>query len=53
MYLKYIQIVDYKNLRKTRLKESDFSECLGDWRGHWIIISAFFDQITDADQQWI
>ena len=26
MYLKYIQIVDYKNLRKTRLKESDFSE---------------------------
>ena len=90
MYLKYIQIVNYKNLRKTRfefgkgantviggndsgksnamtamrilldddyfyntkrLKESDFTESLGDWRGHWIIISAFFDQITDIDQQ--
>lgn len=90
MYLKYVQIVNYKNLRKARfefgkgantvigendsgksnamtamrilldddyfyntkrLKESDFSESLGDWRGHWIIISAFFDQITDEDQQ--
>lgn len=90
MYLKYVQIVNYKNLRKTRfefgkgvntvigendsgksnamtairilldddyfyntkrLKESDFSESLGDWRGHWIIISAFFDQITDEDKQ--
>lgn len=90
MYLKYVQIVNYKNLKKTRfefgkgvntvigendsgksnamtairilldddyfyntkrLKESDFSESLGDWRGHWIIISAFFDQITDEDKQ--
>lgn len=90
MYLKYVQIVNYKNLRKTRfefgkgtntiigendsgksnamtamrilldddyfyntkrLKESDFYENLEDWRGHWIIISAFFDQITDEDQQ--
>ena len=80
MYLKYVQIVNYKNLRKTRfefgkgtntiigendsgksnamtamrilldddyfyntkrLKESDFYENLEDWRGHWIIISAF------------
>lgn len=90
MYLKYVQIVNYKNLKKTRfefgkgvntvigendsgksnamtairilldddyfyntkrLKESDFSESLGDWRGHWIIISAFFDQITGEDKQ--
>ena len=90
MYLKYVQIVNYKNLRKTRfefgkgvntvigendsgksnamtamrillddnyfyntkrLKESDFSKCIGDWRGHWIIISSFFDQITDEDKQ--
>lgn len=90
MYLKYVQIVNYKNLKKTRfefgkgantiigendsgksnamtamrilldddyfyntkrLKESDFSDSLDDWRGHWIIISAFFDQITDKDQQ--
>ena len=90
MYLKYVQIVNYKNLTNARfefgkgantvigendsgksnamtamrilldddyfyntkrLKESDFSEKLGDWRGHWIIISAFFDGITQEDQQ--
>ena len=90
MYLKYVQIVNYKNLKKARfefgkgvntiigendsgksnamtamrillddnyfyntkrLKESDFSKCIGDWRGHWIIISSFFDQITDEDKQ--
>lgn len=33
-----------------RLKETDFSEVLGDWKGHWIIISAFFDQITETDK---
>lgn len=33
-----------------RLKETDFSEALGDWKGHWIIISAYFDQITEADK---
>lgn len=31
------------------LKESDFSKSLYDWRGHWIIISAFFGDITDSD----
>lgn len=80
MYLKYIQIVNFKNLKTARfefskgantiigendsgksnaltairillddnyyyntkrLKETDFSYVLGDWRGHWIIISAF------------
>ena len=90
MYLRYIQIVNYKNLKKVRfefnkgantvigendagksnamtalrilldneyfynrklLKESDFSRSLGDWRGHWIIISAFFDEITDIDRE--
>jgi predicted ATP-dependent endonuclease of OLD family len=89
MYLKYIQIVNYKNLKSSvfkfdkgantiigendsgksnamtairilldstffyntkRLKESDFSDSLGDWRGHWIIVSAFFDEITDDDK---
>lgn len=89
MYLKYVQIVNYKNLQNARfefgkgantvigendagksnamtamrilldsdyyyntkrLKESDFSYELDDWRGHWIIISAFFDEITDSDK---
>ena len=89
MYLKYVQIVNYKNLKSSvfsfdkgantvlgendsgksnamtairilldsayfynvkRLKESDFSDALGDWRGHWIILSAFFDEITEEDK---
>lgn len=89
MYLKYLQIKNFKNLptarfefakgantiigendagksnamtalrilldssfyyNSKRLKESDFSDTLGDWRGHWIIISAFFDEISDADK---
>lgn len=89
MYLKYLQIKNYKNLpnarfefskgantiigendagksnamtalrilldsnfyyNNKRLKESDFSNTLGDWRGHWIIISAFFDEISAADK---
>lgn len=90
MYLKSIQIVNYKNLKNAkltfgrgantvigendsgksnamtamrilldneffyntkRLKESDFSESLDNWRGHWIIISAEFDEITEEDQK--
>lgn len=89
MYLKYIQIINYKNLKTARfefakgantiigendsgksnaltamrillddsyyyntkrLKETDFSYALDDWRGHWIIISAFFDEISDQDK---
>lgn len=89
MYLKYLQIKNFKNLpnarfefakgantiigendagksnamtalrilldssyyyNNKRLKESDFSDTLGDWRGHWIIISAFFDEISVADR---
>lgn len=89
MYLKYVQIVNFKNLKSSvftfdkgantvlgendsgksnamtairilldstffynvkRLKESDFSDALGDWRGHWIIVSTFFDEITEADK---
>lgn len=90
MYLKYIQIVNFKNLKSARfefvkgantiigendsgksnaltamrillddsyyyntkrLKETDFSYSLGDWRGHWIIISAFFDEISNKDKE--
>lgn len=34
-----------------RLKESDFSDSIGDWKGHWIIISAVFDEITTEDKE--
>ena len=89
MHLKYLQIVNYKNLKSTRfefkpgsntiigendagksnamnalrillddsyyynekrLKESDFSYALDDWKWHCIIISAYFDEIT-ADEK--
>lgn len=89
MYLRYLQIINYKNLKSTRfefrsgsntiigendagksnamnalrillddtyyynekrLKESDFSYSLNDWKGHWIIVSAYFDEIT-ADEK--
>lgn len=89
MYLKYIQIANFRNLNAARfqfaegantiigendagktnavtamrilldsdyyyntkrLKDSDFSFDLADWRGHWIIISAFFDKLTPEDK---
>ena len=89
MYLKYVQIVNFKNLKNARfefakgantiigendsgksnaltairillddnyyyntkrLKETHFSYALGDWKGHWIIISAFFDEISNEDK---
>lgn len=89
MFLKYLQIVNYKNLKSAkfsfdkgantiigendsgksnamtalrillddsfyynskRLKESDFADVLGDWRGHWIIISAYFDEISSEEK---
>ncbi len=89
MYLNYLQIVNYKNLKATRfqfskgantiigendsgksnamtairmllddsyyyntkrLTESDFSDCIN-WRGHWIILSAIFSEITSEDKQ--
>lgn len=88
MYLKYIQIVNFRNIKSARfeflkgantiigendsgksnaltamrilldssyyyntktLKESDFSYALANWRGHWIIISAFFDEISKEE----
>lgn len=89
MYLKYVQVVNYKNLKSSRfvfdkgantiigendagksnamtairillddtfyynnkrLKESDFSDGIGDWKGHWIIISAYFDEISTDEK---
>lgn len=90
MFLKYLQIVNYKNLRSARfsfvegvntvigendsgksnamtalrillddtyyyntkrLKENDFSDSLGNWKGHWIILSAVFGKITSEDKE--
>lgn len=89
MYLKYIQIVNFRNLLSAkfqfdegantiigendagksnaitamrilldssyyynvkRLKETDFPFEFSEWKGHWIIISAFFDKLTEDDK---
>lgn len=34
-----------------RLKESDFSYALNNWKGHWIIISATFSNITSTEKE--
>lgn len=90
MFLKYLQIVNYKNIKSSRfefnkgantiigendsgksnamtalrilldsnyyyttkrLKETDFSKSLDNWKGHWIIISAYFDEISECDKK--
>lgn len=33
----------------TKLTEGDFCRALGDWRGHWIVISAEFDSIASDE----
>lgn len=33
-----------------RLKEQDFADKLGNWKGHWIILSACFDGISETDK---
>jgi putative ATP-dependent endonuclease of the OLD family len=32
-----------------KLDQSDFNRSLGDWRGHWIIISIEFDEISSSE----
>ncbi len=34
-----------------RLKETDFSDLLDNWKGHWIILSAVFGKITSEDKE--
>lgn len=89
MYLKYAQIINFRNLKAVkfsfdkgantiigendsgksnammalrillddtfyynskRLRETDFADALDDWRGHWIIVSVFFDEISVAEK---
>lgn len=34
-----------------RLKETDFSDVLSNWKGHWIILSAVLGKITSEDKE--
>lgn len=33
----------------TKLKDSDFCRNIGDWKGHWIIISVDFDELATSE----
>ena len=35
--------------RALRLHESDFNRALGDWRGHWIVISIDFEELDPSE----
>ncbi|MEI9913239.1 MAG: AAA family ATPase [Bacteroidota bacterium] len=46
-----IRILLDENLPRTyRLYESDFNRSLLNWRGHWIIIQLFFDDLDHGDE---
>ena len=40
----------YYYSQKT-LKESDFNRSIGDWKGHWIVISVDFEGMTIQETQ--
>ena len=40
---------DSMSRRATRLRETDFNRALGDWRGHWIIISLDFEELDASE----
>jgi predicted ATP-dependent endonuclease of OLD family len=46
-----IRILLDENLPRTyRFYESDFNRSLDNWRGHWIIIQLFFDELDHGDE---
>ena len=46
-----IRILLDENLPRTyRLYESDFNRSLKPWKGHWIIIQLFFDELDHGDE---
>lgn len=46
-----ILLDDTYHYNTKRLKENDFSDSLGNWKGHWIILSAVFGKITSEDKE--
>ena len=42
-------IDDSLSRRAIQLRESDFNRALGDWRGHWIIISLDFEELDTSE----
>src|SRR6185312_13327871 len=49
--LKAIRILLDEGLpRNYRFYESDFNRSLYDWRGHWIVIQLFFEELDHGDE---
>lgn len=42
-------IDDSLSRRAIQLRESDFNRALGDWKGHWIIISLDFEELDTSE----
>lgn len=42
-------LLDENMPRKIQLSGLDFNRALGDWRGHWIVISIEFDELVDDE----
>jgi len=43
-------LLDESLPRTYRLHESDFNRSIGNWKGHWIIIQLFFDELDHGDE---
>lgn len=41
------------SFKERKLASTDFSRKSGDWRGHWISVQAFFEEIGDSESEKI
>jgi putative ATP-dependent endonuclease of OLD family len=48
-YAMRLLIDDSLSRRAIQLRESDFNRALGDWKGHWIIISLDFEELDTSE----
>ena len=48
-YAMRLLIDDSLSRRATQLRETDFNRALGNWKGHWIIISLYFEEIDTSE----
>ena len=48
-YAMRLLIDDSLSRRAIQLRESDFNRALGDWKGHWVIISLDFEELDTSE----
>jgi predicted ATP-dependent endonuclease of OLD family len=49
LYALRLLLDDSLSRNATYLRESDFCRALGNWRGHWIVISVDFDELDPSE----